>query len=176
LKPDGEAWQRGPAMTREEMDRLLAAAVDREGTACAAALENLLGRIPSPITYHDPELSAAAVVKEAKCAEADAAWAVEKITALRELHRSIDEAVRDAYGWKELELGLGFHELEFLPEEDRVRFTVSAETRREILRRLLTGSASCSEAELQLRFPRRSRSCSGRTVFSLQGIILIYTL
>ena len=87
--------------------------------------------------YHDPDLSAAAVMKEAKCTEESASWAVEKIIALRDLHRSIDEAVRNAYGWKGLELQHGFHELEFLPENDRVRYTVSTEARKEILRRLL---------------------------------------
>ena len=87
--------------------------------------------------YHDPDLSPAAVIKAAKYSEENASWAVEKITALRDLHRSIDEAVRNAYGWKGLDLQHGFHELEFLPEKDRVRYTVSTEARKEILRRLL---------------------------------------
>lgn len=48
--------------------------------------------------YHDPGLSAAAFLKEAKCSEEHASWALEKIIALRDLHRAIDEAVRDACG------------------------------------------------------------------------------
>ncbi|MGO9409182.1 MAG: Eco57I restriction-modification methylase domain-containing protein [Spirochaetia bacterium] len=87
--------------------------------------------------YHDPDLSVAAVMKEAKCNEESASWAVEKIVALRDLHRSIDEAVRDAYGWTDLDLQHGFHELEFLPENDRIRYTVSTAARKEILRGLL---------------------------------------
>jgi hypothetical protein len=87
--------------------------------------------------YHDPDLSPAAVIKEAKCGEADAAWAVEKLASLRQLHTVIDEAVRDAYGWKDLPLQHGFHELEFLPENDRVRYTVSDGARKTILAQLL---------------------------------------
>ena len=87
--------------------------------------------------YHEPGLDAAAAIKESKCCEAVAFWAVEKIVALRELHKSIDESVRDAYGWKDLPLQHGFHELEFLPENDRVRYTVSNAARKEILRSLL---------------------------------------
>jgi hypothetical protein len=87
--------------------------------------------------YHDPDLSAASVRKEAKCNEENSSWAAEKIISLRDLHRSIDEGVRDAYGWEGLDLQHGFHELEFLPENDRVRYTVSTVARKEILRRLL---------------------------------------
>jgi hypothetical protein len=87
--------------------------------------------------YHDPDLSDAAVVKEAKCSKENAAWAVEKIIALRELHKAIDEAVRDAYGWQGIPLQHGFHELEFLPENDRIRYTVSNAARKDILRSLL---------------------------------------
>lgn len=87
--------------------------------------------------YHDPELSVAAVMKEAKCPEADAVWAVEKITALRSLHKTIDETVRDAYGWHDIPLQHGFHELEFLPENDRVRYTISTPARKAILSELL---------------------------------------
>ena len=62
---------------------------------------------------------------------------VEKIVSLRDLHRSIDEAIRDAYGWRTLDLQHDFHDLEFLPENDRVRYTVSTYARKEIPRLLL---------------------------------------
>lgn len=55
---------------------------------------------------------------------------------LREVHKNIDEAVRDAYGW-DFPLQHGFHELEFLPENDRVRYTVSTRVRKLILTELL---------------------------------------
>ena len=87
--------------------------------------------------YHNPDLSVPVVVKEAKCPEVDAVWAVEKITALRSLHKTIDETVRDAYGWHDIPLQHGFHELEFLPENDRVRYTISTPARKAILSELL---------------------------------------
>jgi hypothetical protein len=87
--------------------------------------------------YHDQDLSVALVMKEAKCDAAKAAWAVPLIAGLRELHKAIDEAVRDAYGWHDLPLQHGFHELEFLPENDRVRYTVSNSARKIILTELL---------------------------------------
>jgi len=57
---------------------------------------------------------------------------------LRRLHQPLDKAVHDAYGWSDLDLGHGFVEVDTLPENDRVRFTLSPEaTRKELLRRLL---------------------------------------
>ncbi len=44
----------------------------------------------------------------------------------------MDEAVADAYGWGDLDLGHGFHET-----KQGVRFTISEEARREVLDRLL---------------------------------------
>lgn len=88
--------------------------------------------------YHTPNLDAVAVRQESKCSDADAEWTVPKILALRDIHKAIDEAVRDAYGWNDLPLQHGFHELEFLPEGDRVRYTISNDVRRIILRELLT--------------------------------------
>lgn len=87
--------------------------------------------------YHKPNLDTTAVKKESKCSEADADWAVPKILALRDIHKAIDEAVRDAYGWNDLPLQHGFYELEFLPEGDRVRYTISHDARRIVLRELL---------------------------------------
>jgi hypothetical protein len=58
------------------------------------------------------------------------------LAALRELHREVDVAVARAYGWSDLDLGHDFHRLSFLPENDRVRFTISESARLEVLRRL----------------------------------------
>jgi len=59
-----------------------------------------------------------------------------RIEELRELHREMDLAVARAYGWDDLDLGHGFHEVPYLPENDRVRFTISETARVEVLRRL----------------------------------------
>jgi hypothetical protein len=61
---------------------------------------------------------------------------LEGIEQMRELHREIDERLADAYGWGDLELCHDFHTVPYLPENDRVRFTISEDARREILHRL----------------------------------------
>lgn len=63
--------------------------------------------------------------------------ALRDLEKLRRLHVELDLAVRDAYGWEDLELGHAFHEVETLPENDRTRYTLSPEARKELLRRLL---------------------------------------
>ena len=54
------------------------------------------------------------------------------IVRLRELHVELDHAVRDAYGWTDLDLGHGFHETKF-----GTRFTFAPAPRQEVLDRLL---------------------------------------
>lgn len=58
------------------------------------------------------------------------------IESLRLAHREIDRALAEAYGWVDLDLGHDFHEVSYLPENDRVRFTISETARIEVLRRL----------------------------------------
>jgi len=59
-----------------------------------------------------------------------------RIEGLRALQREMDTAVAHAYGWDDLDLQHGFHEVPYLPENDRVRFTISESARVEVLRRL----------------------------------------
>ncbi|MCS5515566.1 hypothetical protein NWF32_10525 [Pseudomonas qingdaonensis] len=59
-----------------------------------------------------------------------------RIEELRALQREIDTAVARAYGWDSLDLEHGFYEVPYLPENDRVRFTISETARIEVLRRL----------------------------------------
>ena len=61
----------------------------------------------------------------------------ERVLELRRLHASLDNAVRDAYGWTDLNLGHDFVEVETLPENDRVRYAISPAARKEVLKRLL---------------------------------------
>lgn len=56
----------------------------------------------------------------------------------------MDEAVLEAYGWhidskagKALDLKHDFYEVEYLPENDRVRYTIPEDIRKKILERLL---------------------------------------
>jgi hypothetical protein len=60
----------------------------------------------------------------------------ERIVALRLGLKQLDEAVVSVYGWDDLDLGHDFHDVPYLPESDRVRFTISEAARVEVLRRL----------------------------------------
>ena len=55
---------------------------------------------------------------------------------MRELHCEIDRSVAYAYGWDDLELEHGFHDVSYLPKNSRTRFTISETARAEVLRRL----------------------------------------
>lgn len=72
--------------------------------------------------------------------------AIARIIKLRELHLEMDEAVLEAYGWNPsptlpkvegVELRHDFYEVDYLPENDRVRYTIHPDARKEILKRLL---------------------------------------
>ena len=69
------------------------------------------------------------------------------ILELRRLHVELDTAVRDAYGWQDLPLEHAFYEVETLPENDRVRYTISPAARKELLKRLLTENHRRAAAE-----------------------------
>lgn len=55
---------------------------------------------------------------------------------MRRLQREIDIAVRDSYGWQDINLAHDFHEVGYLPANDNVRYTISEPARIEILKRL----------------------------------------
>lgn len=66
----------------------------------------------------------------------DSSAMADGVCALRNLQRTLDEAVAAAYGWDGLDLEHGFHEVPYLPENDRIRFTISETARVEVLCRL----------------------------------------
>lgn len=98
-----------------------------------------------------------------------------RIERLRVLQRDMDVAVAHAYGWDDLDLGHGFHEVSYLPEGDRVRFTISEAARVEVLRRLSELNHQRYEEEVarelraeatprsSTRVPRASRALSATT-------------
>lgn len=87
--------------------------------------------------FHDRDLTPTEVARVSKKpSEADSGYA--GILQLRSLHRQLDEAVLAAYGWTgQVALGHDFQEVETLPENDRVRYTISSSARKELLSRLL---------------------------------------
>ena len=62
--------------------------------------------------------------------------AARDILHLRELHKQMDETVLKAYGWEDIDLAHDFYEVDYLPENDRVRYTISPDARKEVLKRL----------------------------------------
>ena len=60
----------------------------------------------------------------------------EQFEEARSIQREIDIAVRDAYGWNDIDLEHGFHAVSYLPENDNIRYTISEAARIEILKRL----------------------------------------
>ena len=73
--------------------------------------------------------------------------AVVGIIKLRELHVEMDNAVLEAYGWQDIALSHDFYEVDYLPENDRIRYTISPEARKEILKRLLELNHEIHEQE-----------------------------
>ena len=68
---------------------------------------------------------------------------------LRTLHKQMDEAVLKAYGWTDINLAHNFYEVDYLPENDRIRYTISPEARKEILKRLLELNHKIHEEEVK---------------------------
>lgn len=87
--------------------------------------------------FHTRDLNPAEVARVSKKSQSEADACYQEILELRRLHRELDLAVRDAYGWADLDLGHDFVEVETLPENDRVRYTISPAARKEVLKRLL---------------------------------------
>jgi hypothetical protein len=84
------------------------------------------------------------------------------IDRLRDLQVQIDQAVARAYGWDDLDLGHDFHEVPYLPENDRVRFTVSEEARIEILDRLSQLNRERYEEEVAEGLHGKKKGAKGR--------------
>jgi len=97
--------------------------------------------------FHARDLSAAKVGRVSKKPEGEAERGYQGLLELRRLHRELDLAVRDVYDWQNLDLGHDFYEVATLPENDRVRYTISPGARREVLRRLLDLNHARAQAE-----------------------------
>lgn len=88
--------------------------------------------------------------------------AVSGIIKLRQLHIEMDTAVLDAYGWTDVKLRHDFYELDYLPENDRIRFTIHPDASRELLKRLLELNHKIHEQEVQQGLFEKTKSTSGK--------------
>ena len=90
--------------------------------------------------------------------------AVAGIIKLRELHVEMDNTVLEAYGWSKssppapggvsegrggIDLRHDFYEVDYLPENDRIRYTIHPDVRKEILKRLLELNHKIHEEEVK---------------------------
>ncbi|MEA3485680.1 MAG: hypothetical protein U9R03_03115, partial [Candidatus Aerophobetes bacterium] len=75
--------------------------------------------------------------------------AVENIFELRRLHKQMDETVLKAYDWQDIDLAHDFYEVDYLPENDRVRYTISPDAIKEVLKRLLKLNHEIHEQEVK---------------------------
>jgi methylase of polypeptide subunit release factors len=75
--------------------------------------------------------------------------AIQGILKLRALHIQMDEVVLEAYGWSDIELRHNFYEVDYLPENDRIRYTIHPDARKEVLKRLLELNHKIHEEELK---------------------------
>jgi len=91
------------------------------------ALQKLLGKDAAHLRKHLAKTHGTITFNEA----------VSAIQKLRNLHQQMDNAVLEAYGWSDINLRHDFYEVEYLPENDRIRYTIHPDARREILKRLL---------------------------------------
>jgi len=118
--------------------------------------------------FHTHDLTPEMVAKVSKKSNEEADAGYRGLLKLRRLHQDLDQAVRDAYGWQDLNLDHDFYEVETLPENDRVRYTISPTARKEVLRRLLALNHERAKAEQAATIASKN-SLSRRTKKKAEG-------
>ena len=114
--------------------------------------------------FHARDLSRDMVRQVSKKDAVTAAAGFDALIELRRLHVALDLEVRDAYGWQDLDLEHGFHEVETLPDIDHVRYTISPAARREVVKRLLAENHTRAKSNSQKSVPRPTRGGHKRKV------------
>jgi hypothetical protein len=89
----------------------------------------------------------------------------EGIVAMRELNMKIDLLVKEAYDWNGIDLVHDFYEVEYLPENDRVRYTIHPMARKEILKRLLLLNHKLYGEELMRINQITKKNTAGKKIF-----------
>jgi len=97
--------------------------------------------------FHTKDLAIDNIEKVSKQPTAVCEKGYANILKLRELHGEMDNAVLAAYGWTDIALAHDFYEVDYLPENDHIRFTISPDARREVLKRLLKLNHEIHEQE-----------------------------
>ena len=130
--------------------------------------------------FHARALTPAMVAKVSKKSPEEAARGYEGLLELRRLHVQLDVAIRDAYGWQGLPLDHDFYEVETLPEDDRVRYTISPAARKEVLRLLLAlnqeRAAQEAAAALEAKRQPKEKAASGKKKEGPQHLFVLPNL
>ena len=98
--------------------------------------------------FHTQKLTTEIVQQASQKDEAISVKVISDIIRLRELHNKMDKTVVSAYGWTDINLDHGFYEVDYLPENDRVHYTISPGARKKILNRLLKLNHEIHQTEL----------------------------
>ena len=115
-----------------------------------ALMKNLwLGLTDIYNLFHTSDLTPTEVARVSKKTTDIAELGYQDIHELRRLHRELDINICRAYGWHDLDLEHGFYEIETLPENDRVRYTISPDARKEVLKRLLAENHRRADIQTQ---------------------------
>ncbi|HQL96401.1 MAG TPA: restriction endonuclease, partial [Candidatus Hydrogenedentes bacterium] len=153
--PEGQ-WDRA--------DGALAALGERYHAHRRALMRDLwLGLTDLYNLFHRRDLTPAQVARVSGKPGAEAEAGFAGILELRRLHAALDHAVLAAYGWPDLDPEHGFHELEYLAENDRVRHTISPEARKEVLRRLLSLNHARAARQTAAPAPAKAGKKRGRS-------------
>jgi predicted transcriptional regulator len=80
----------------------------------------------------------------------------------------LDRAVLEAYAWSDVQLRHDFYEMDYLPETDRIRFTIHPDARKEILKRLLELNHKIREDEVKQGLWNKKRWPKKRTQYVVE--------
>ncbi len=78
----------------------------------------------------------------------------------------MDKAVLEAYEWQDIDLRHDFYEVDYLPENDRIRFTIHPDARKEVLKRLLELNHKIHEEEVKAGLWDKKKSGNKKTTKS----------
>jgi hypothetical protein len=74
---------------------------------------------------------------------------INSLTLFRNEIQSLDNLCLSLYGWTDIDLRHDFYEVDYLPENDRIRYTIHPDARREVLKRLLQLNHERHEEEVR---------------------------
>ncbi len=133
--------------------------------------------------FHRPDLIAELITAErGEKATIGGEEGFTRLLRLRELHVALDAAVLAAYGWDRasdfgpaLPLRHDFHALDYLPENDRTRYTLHPEARREVLARLLKLNHHRAAAQAVPAVATKKKAVPPALQFPTEGLPLFPT-